>query len=423
MRILILFALLVASVDARAQSYLEKKDNDAIGVIDRSLAKIDKVPALFDGRAIPAGADLQAVQAYYDQLSINLKAATSSFNELTAKGASRPDAQRLRARYDDLVRYYNAFGPALSRARDDADNAQRKQRADDQRSLEVATNVCREFRDELRKNSEDYEKMALLTNLVDGHPVFWQSVEEGAKFKGAIERTSALCKRLPTAGASCKRASNVAPLDSRYCETAAKGIDLMKAGVMNLIMHQTKHTGPSNIIKDFDRFKGYLDVDGVTTWAAYFSGAALKQILTKQIAPLLAQANMSPADGDALMSALGAEYKQLEDKAREAAPTWELPGAPCSGPGCAQAKKFVGQWYRGSTIKRFQHTAPGWKILTNEFGVPTYRERYGFALVQVKGDPFCQLRMWTYSEQYAGGGRYTPGRDVHLHSVRWQTCK
>ncbi len=53
----------------------------------------------------------------------------------------------------------------------------------------------------------------------------------------------------------------------------------------------------------------------------------------------------------------------------------------------------------------------------------TYREKYGYAMFQVKGDPMCQLREWTLSEQYAGGGRYTPASDVSLGPVRWQPCK
>lgn len=421
--IVLMLVWLALAPDARAQSYLDKKDADAISAIERSLAKIDKIPQLFDGARIPAGADLPSVQGLYDQLALHLRAAAGSFNELSAKGVARPDAQKLRARFDDLERYRAALGPVLSRAQADADAATRKKRDDDRRAVEAATKVCQEFRDELHKTSTDDNAMGVLTNMVDGREVFWQTVEEGAKYKGALERTAALCKRMPTAAASCALASNVVPLDARYCDTATKAAELMKKGVTNLIAHHAKNSGPTRIIADFARYEGYLDVDGVIGWTAYFSGAALKARLTKQVQPLLAQADMAPSDADSLFAEIAAEYAQLEAKAREAAPTWPLPGAPCSGPGCAQAKTFVQQWYRGSTIKRFQHTSPGWKILTNDLGVPTYRERYGFALVQVKGDPLCQLRMWTYSEPYAGGGRYTPGRDVHLHSVRWQTCK
>ena len=423
MRFLIVLSLvwLALSTTAQAQSYLDKKDQDAIAAIERSLAKVDKIPQLFDGAAIPAGVDLQSVQGLYDQLSLHLDAARRSFVELSTKGSGRPDAQKLRARYDDLERYRAALGPALSRALQVADAAKRKQQADDQRAIEIARKVCDEFGAEVRKNG-DYESMGMLTNIAAGRDWFWQTLEEGEKYKGALARTSALCKRMPTAGASCTLVRNAA-LDPRFCETAANGEELMKTGVKNLIAFHAKNSGPTRILKDFDRFQGYVDVDGVIGWTAYFTGAALKERLMKQVAPLLAQANMSASDGDALFASIAAEYAQLEAKARETAPKWELPGSPCNGPGCAQAKKFVQQWYRGSSIKRFQHTSPGWKILTNDFGVPTYRERYGFALVQVKGEPFCQLRMWTYSEQYAGGGRYTAARDVQLHSVRWQSCK
>lgn len=417
----------MASVAHAQSSYLDKKDADAIAVIERSLAKIDRIPQLFDGTAIPAGADLDSVQGLYDQLTLHLRSVRNYFFDLSDKRARMADAVKLRAKFDDLERYAAALGPVLSRAKSDARARERKEREDDQRAVQAASKVCDEFRAEIRKHADplgnDDTRMGVLTNLADGRNVFFQNVEEITPYKAAIDRTAALCQRMPTAAASCAKASNVVPLDARYCDTAAKGAELLKTGVKNLLAFHAKNSGPTQIIKDFDRYQGFVDVDGVVGWTAYFEGKRLKEMLMKRIAPLLTFVNMSPADGESLFASLAAEYAQLEAKARETAPTWDLPGAPCSGPGCAQAKKFVQQWYRGSAIKRFLHTSPGWKILTNDFGVPTYRERYGYALVQVKGEPFCQLRMWTYSEQHAGGGRYTPGRDVHLHSVRWQTCK
>jgi hypothetical protein len=216
-------------------------------------------------------------------------------------------------------------------------------------------------------------------------------------------------------------------LASRCAESArtlpSRAAELMKRGVSNLIAHHVEHTGPSSTLARFESYKGWLDMDGVIGWTAYLSGKQLRETLDKQIAPMLAQANMTKTDSDPLFDKLATEYAALETKVRELAPTWDLPGSPCSGDGCARARGFVAKWYAGATIKRFQHTKPGWKILTNEVGVPTYRERYGFALVQVKGEPLCQLRMWTLSEQHAGGGRYTAARDVSLGAVRWQTCK
>ncbi|MFN0253809.1 MAG: hypothetical protein ACKV2T_43485 [Kofleriaceae bacterium] len=413
---------------ASAQSYLDKKDADAIGNIERSLAKIDRIPQLFDGTTIPAGVDLQSVQGLYDQLSLHLKASRSAFFELSDKRARMPDAVKLRAKFDDLERYAAALGPVLSRAKTDQDTAKRKANEDNQRAIEVAQKVCTEFRDALRASGSsptgsDYQRMSVLTNLADGHHQFFQTAEEVTAYKSAITATTALCKRWPTAGESCARISHIAPPDVRFCASAANGMELLQLGVKNMMAHHLKHSGPKKLIENFDHYQGYVDVDGVPTWADYMSGSRVKQMLAKRIEPILPLVNMTAADAEVLFGGLAKEYAELEAKARAAAPTWDLPGDPCSGPGCAQAKKFFQQWYRGSSIKRFLHTKPGWKILTNEFGIPTYRERYGYALVHVKGDPFCQLRMWTYSEPYAGGGRYTAGRDVHLHSVRWQTCK
>jgi hypothetical protein len=413
---------------AHAQSYLDKKDADAIAVIERSLAKIDKVPALFDGAKIPAGVDLQSVQGLYDQLSTNLKAVRYSFRELTQKGAARPDAVKLRAKFDDLERYFNALGPVLSKAQTDQDTAKRQAREDNRRAVEVAQKVCSEFRDELRASGkssigDDYQRMGVLTNLADGHFQMFQTAEDVTAYKGAVTATSALCKRMPTAAESCALASNVVPTDARYCDVAKKAPELLQTGVKNLIAFHVKNSGPKDIIENFERDNGFLTVDGVPTWADYMSGSQVKLTLGKIVNPLLPLVNMTAADADVLFGGLAKAYAELEAKARASAPTWDMPGDPCSGAGCAQAKKFFQQWYSRSAIKRFHHTATGWKILANPLGIPTHRERYGYALVQVKGDPFCQLRSWIYSEQYAGGGRYTAARDVILGSVRWQACK
>ncbi len=51
------------------------------------------------------------------------------------------------------------------------------------------------------------------------------------------------------------------------------------------------------------------------------------------------------------------------------------------------------------------------------------KDKSGFVLLQVKGDPLCQLRSWTVSEDYQGGGRYQPATGATVGYVRWQACK
>ena len=63
--------------------------------------------------------------------------------------------------------------------------------------------------------------------------------------------------------------------------------------------------------------------------------------------------------------------------------------------------------------------AKAWK---NALGVPLYRDKVGWAVFKVKGDPFCQARSFSLSEPYKGGGRYQKDRSVSFGSVRWQKC-
>jgi hypothetical protein len=419
---ILLISLVLATSTARAESYLDKKDSDTIGVIERALAKVDKKPALFDGARIPASADLAQVGYFYDLLDEQLDSARRQFAELSAKGAARPEAQRLRTRYDDLERYRAAFEPVVKRARTDHDNAARAQQASDDKAHREADQLCTAFHDDIDKRLDDLTRMNTMVELAEGREFFWQDAKEGDAYRAALDRTAQLCARLPGAAEACGRVDNHSTV-TKYCVTAAKADQLMKQGPRNMVAYHAKNSGPSQTPEALAKDEGWIEMEGVSTWQEFFSGASRRKQLSKLIDPIVAQAKLSPEETESLWAPFAASYAQVEAKARELAPTWKLVGSACSGAGCAEAKKTVASWYTGATIKRFLQSEPGWTILTNDFGTPTSRERTGFALVQVKGDPFCQLRMWSLNQKYAGGGRYSSKSDVHLHYVRWQSCK
>ncbi|MEO8702154.1 MAG: hypothetical protein ABI867_19075 [Kofleriaceae bacterium] len=430
MRIIVLYLLalvftliVLPSPILRAEGYIEKKDREAIEVIERSLAKLDKAPALFDGTKIPAGADLQAVDALLGQLTLHLRAASGSFSSVSDKGMQRPEVVKLKAKFDDLTRYRDALAPAYAKASTEAESNARQQHADHQSAVKAANEKCGAWRKEVsaaKIHSELEQLHQLATSGMGG----WGNAADGARHKAALVTLDGLCKKpaYTDVGKACELASNVRPVDVDYCSLPARSSELMKLAVKNEVEHHIKHSGPTTAAR-FESDHGWVQIDGFISWKDYFTGKQVRELLKKRIAPMLVQAEMAATDADVLFDKLAASYAALEAKAKELGPTWDLPGDACAGAGCAQAKTFVSQWYSGAPIRRFTQTRPGWKILTNEAGIPTYRERYGYALVQVKGDPLCQLRMWTLSEQYAGGGRYTAARDVSLGFVRWQTCK
>jgi hypothetical protein len=415
-----------APAPARAQSYLDKKDDDALGVIERSLGKLDQRPALFDGARIPAGADLIQVRDLLDRFTLHLDAAERSFGGLSAKGAARPQAKSLRARFDDLVAYRDALRAAYQVADAAAEQAARARAAADAVASEAGRKTCQAFRDELARGDGDRGRIELLANLADGQDLFWQTVEEGAAYKATIARVGALCAKPAYANiqAACEYATSAgSPRDGAYCSAAAQGDELMKRGARNLAAFHAIHTGPERTADELEAAQGWIVVEGPVTWAEYFSGKKLRDLLRKRFAPVFAQAGLDGVDDAEVFGKLAAQFAAIEAKARELAPGWDLPGSTCSGAACAAAKRTMSGFQRGARLRRLLQSDSGWRIVKNGLGVPTERVKGGYALLSVPGDPFCQLRSWTVSEAYQGGGRYQAARGASIGYVRWQPCK
>lgn len=407
---------------ASAQSYLERKDAEAIGVIERSLAKVDKVPALFDGTRIASGADLVKVRGLLDGLTQHLEAARRSFVALSPSGTSRPDAQRLRVRFDDLTRYREALSVAYQQAATTKAHADRARTANAAVTAEAGRKACGGFRDEL--DPMDRTRVQWLANLAAGQELFWQTAEDGAKYKETITRVAALCAKPEYANiqVSCQHASSVTPKEGSYCAAVAQGGALMKRAALNLAAFHAKHTGPMRTAEKLESVQGWVEVEGPVTWKGYFSGASLRELLRKRFAPVFAQAGLDNLDDAEVFKKLAAQYAALEAKVTELAPTWDLPGKACSGVACGAARRTIAAWYPRAKLRRLQHSRPSWKIVKNGLGIITHRSKSGHALISVPGEPFCQLRSWTVTESYAGAGRYQTARGAAIGYVRWQTC-
>ena len=64
----------------------------------------------------------------------------------------------------------------------------------------------------------------------------------------------------------------------------------------------------------------------------------------------------------------------------------------------------------------------GWKIHKNALGVVLRRTLPGYALFKLDDDPYCQLRPYTLTEQYSGGGTFAQASGVSFGYVRYQRC-
>lgn len=411
---------------AAAQGYIEQKDNDAAGVIERAMAKIAEDPALFDGKVIPPGADLRQVGALAENLRKQLDVAMHHHNQLSAAGRARPAVQALMARWKQLAAYHQALVPVYNAAAAAQNDATKKQAAEDAAARERGLAACSAFRKELLADPTERERLDRLAQIDGGVMTFWQDTESGGKHAASLAKAAALCARPEFAdiGRSCAYASHSRDTpEADWCAAAAKGNAVLQQGVRNLAAHHAKHADPGRSAEELASRDGWIDIEGPVTWNEYFSGKKQRDMIAKRLGPVFEQVGLTSIDDLEVFEKLEGHYAALAVRVKELAPTWDLPGAACSGAGCSAAKKTIVAWYPKAKVKKLLHKDSGWKIAKNGLGIPTHRYKSGFVLLQVAGDPLCQLRSWTVNETYAGAGRYEPATGAQIGYVRWQPCR
>ncbi len=418
-------ATLSSATPAEAQGYVEQKDNDAIGVIERALAKVDKNPALFDGKAIPPGADLTKVGELATRLNSELDVARRHIDQLSAAGRARPNVAAMMTRWNDLATYARALVPVYNAAAAAASDAAARKATADAAAKDAGSKACAAFRKELLADPTELERLHRVTQISDGVITSWQTVEDGGKHKATLAKAAALCARPEFAriGTACSLGYGPPPEEPGWCAAAARADEVMKQAARNLASDFAQRMGPARTAENLADKDGWIDIEGPVTWADYFSGKKQRDLIMKQLAPVFAQAGLTTIDDLDVFKKLEAHYAALAVKVKELAPGWDLPGKACAGAGCAAAKKSAAAWYPKGKLRKVLQNQAAWTVVQNGLGIPTHRYKSGFVLIEVKGDPMCQLRSWTASEKHQGGGRYQAATGAQIGYVRWQPCR
>ncbi|MFT7626296.1 MAG: hypothetical protein ACI9WU_005491 [Myxococcota bacterium] len=112
----------------------------------------------------------------------------------------------------------------------------------------------------------------------------------------------------------------------------------------------------------------------------------------------------------------------VADAVKSLADGWDLPPTGTNHYGVGLARKEFGRALKGARVLKAK-AAPGtWSISKNALGIPLYRDRGGWLLAWVPGEPLCQLRRFFISEEY-DGRRYQKDTDASFSDLRWQACK
>jgi len=212
-----------------------------------------------------------------------------------------------------------------------------------------------------------------------------------------------------------------------WCKAAADRKKILKTAIDNFVStDDSRRAQVSGVNPDtLEQKEGWIAEDRAIEWQSYLFVTSEEQSesLGKYAALYSAIGVTTVADNNSLDERKAAKEK-LRLKVQELAPRWHSPPAGPTFYGVNIAKKAMKRWFKGAkVIKAFGAKPGGWTIHKNAIGVPEHRDAWGYVLLRVKGAPFCQLRKFVLSEDYANGGRYQKAKHVTFSAIRWQTCK
>ncbi len=89
-----------------------------------------------------------------------------------------------------------------------------------------------------------------------------------------------------------------------------------------------------------------------------------------------------------------------------------------------QITKIFKEKQVGISMKDAYLVDKNWHITKNNLGIPLHRYKDGYAIYQVKDEPWCRVTAYRLLEKYSGGGKYQKSDGVHVTYSRYQkTCK
>jgi hypothetical protein len=112
------------SIRVAHADYEDDKNKKQMGVVERAFAKFQKDPSLFDGKALAAGADLQAASGHANACDEGTTAYDHYAPAISPKGKSSDQWKKLTALYQERKPWCTALRTAVQGGQASADDAQ-----------------------------------------------------------------------------------------------------------------------------------------------------------------------------------------------------------------------------------------------------------------------------------------------------------
>lgn len=210
-----------------------------------------------------------------------------------------------------------------------------------------------------------------------------------------------------------------------WCQAAAQGNELQVAEIDEYVGVEgdEKHARVGG--GGLEQGEGWMSDDLLKkTWKTAFTvNENAKAAGAGRVKTLYAAVGVKDADTSKLTAKREEGLAALKKEVERLAPTWERPKPGAGHYGVDLAKARITSVFKGATVVATGGDSGQWNVHRNVLNVPEYRDRFGWILFQVPGEPFCQLRTFYISEDYAGGGTFTKDTSPSFSKLRFQACK
>ncbi len=394
-----------------------------------------KDTSIFDGERFVAGVPFDAFEQYYQGYRKNLEQALSAWERQissTSKGA--PDGQALLKQLNEAIDWGNAMSAQYAATKDQYQQQAAAAQAQQQQAEAAAAEQgeahkrqCVAFQEAAMKPLSRDPMIRLINQMMHQNSGLGsvEGVEQHRQVAGEVQ---AVCQSVDMeliASQPCFYVLGRPDHDPvTWCNAAGQANDLIKAAVLNQAQQTIEIVGSSTIqsVSEFHEREGWLTLEGPVTFNdKLFFSAHGREAVMGNIGQVLLAAGIDNAE-DALWGEQKSRLDTLRAEVEKTAGSWQSPAKEADNYSTALAAEQIKEWHDDAEVREAYLSRESWKIHTNELGIPDRRTLPGYVLFKLPDDPYCQLRSYTLTEQYAGGGTYQPAGGVRFGYVRFQAC-
>ncbi len=435
-----LCAVLCAPPDASALT--EYQRNKLLVHLDHAAMAEDT--RFFDGAQFVAGVPFPEIKRYMGGYVDKLNRAIREWNMLSKRDLGQPDVQPIRKKLQAKIAWGQAMQkvyPALEAAYNERVAAEQAAASEAKAHADAATAaadaLCREFRKEVMTNKRMYSMMGLLGRA--GH-LSGASKGSLADIRERAKTVAAACaqpKYADVGKGGCdwlKRPAGRAQWDpEEWCAIAPKWQEIAlgwaRADIEKELTSFDHRPLVSNKLEGSQSLtffarcvpnsEGWTDVE---RYDACTLSEEMRAKFTAKYAQKFIDIEVEPETDDTTLAPLDNAFAEARRLIDEKAPTWRSPTKDGSDYSVGLAKKQLRKWIKGARWKKGYLSRATWKISKNALGIPLRRTKPGYVLYQVPGERWCQIRSYTLTEEYSGGGTYQKAGGVRFGYQRFQKC-